>query len=94
MFELFRRRMGVEEVMAKVGLARSTVMEYLATFVRLEKPPDLGPWVDEVTFAKVRAAARQVGAERLKPIFLALNEKVPYDQIRLVIALMPQEQQT
>ena len=63
-------------------------MEYLATFVRVEKPATLAPWVDEVTRAKVRDAARQVGADRLKPIFLALGEKVPYELIRLVIALM------
>ena len=35
---------------------------------------------------RVTAAARQVGVERLKPIFLALGEKVPYDDIRLVLA--------
>src|SRR5262249_18898205 len=92
LFALFRKRMAVDDVMTKTALARSTVVEYLATFVRMEKPADLSPWVDDVTFAKVRDAARQVGAERLKPIFLALGEKISYEQIRLVLALMPQEQ--
>src|SRR5262249_7693033 len=72
LFVLFRKRTSVEDAMTKTGLARSTVMEYLASFVQSEKPADLKPWVDEVTLARVREAARQVGAERLKPIFLAL----------------------
>jgi ATP-dependent DNA helicase RecQ len=92
LFALFRKRMAVEDIMRKVGLAHGTVMEYLAAFVRLEKPADLSPWVDAVTVARVREAARQVGAERLKPIFLALGEKVPYELIRLVVALMPQQE--
>jgi hypothetical protein len=31
-------------------------------------------------------AARQVGTERLKPIYVHLNEQVSYDDIRLVLA--------
>jgi hypothetical protein len=33
----------------------------------------------------VAEAARQVGTERLKSIFLVLGEKIPYDAIRLVV---------
>ncbi len=38
--------------------------------------------------AQVTAAATKVGIERLKPIFIELGEKVPYDIIRLVVARM------
>jgi ATP-dependent DNA helicase RecQ len=86
LFVLFRQGMTVEKVMEKTGLARSTVTEYLAGFVQVEKPASLEAWVDEVTYQRVREALRQVGSDRLKPIFLALGEKVPYEQIRLVIA--------
>src|SRR5262249_38374836 len=68
------------------GLARSTVCDYLAGFVRLERPASLAPWVDEETVLRVTAAARQVGGERLKPIYLALGGEVPYDVIRLGVA--------
>ena len=37
---------------------------------------------------QVTAAARQVGIERLKPIYLALGEKVGYDDIRLIVAYL------
>jgi hypothetical protein len=39
-------------------------------------------------YQRVRAAARQVGTERLKPIYIALGEQVPYDDIRLVLAYL------
>jgi ATP-dependent DNA helicase RecQ len=86
LFGLFRQGKSVEDVMQRIGLARSTVMEYLAGFIRAEKPASVAAWVDEVTYQRVREAARQVGLDRLKPIFLALGEKVPYDEIRLVTA--------
>jgi ATP-dependent DNA helicase RecQ len=83
---LFRGGQSVEGVMQRTGLARSTVCDYLTAFVKLERPESVAAWVDEATYQRVAEAARQVGVERLKPIFLALNEKVPYDAIRLVLA--------
>jgi ATP-dependent DNA helicase RecQ len=86
LFALFREGLAVEDVMHRTGLARRTVSDYLAGYVRLERPASLDPWVDEETYHRVVAAVRQVGGDRLKPIFLALGEKVPYDLIRLVAA--------
>lgn len=86
MFTLFRQRLTIEDVMKRSGLARSTVCDYLAGYVRQERPASVATWVDDATYQRVLAAIRQVGADRLKPIFLALEEKVPYDVIRLVVA--------
>jgi ATP-dependent DNA helicase RecQ len=91
LFALFRKGMTVQEVMQKVGLAQSTVMEYLARFISRERPASLEPWVDKVTYQRVCEAARTVGSDRLKPIFLALGEKIPYDQIRLVLAFLARQ---
>jgi ATP-dependent DNA helicase RecQ len=82
----FRAGLSVEEVMQRTGLARSTVNEYLAAYVRQDRPASIAAWVDEATYHRVADAARQVGVERLKPIFLALNETVPYETIRLVVS--------
>jgi ATP-dependent DNA helicase RecQ len=43
-------------------------------------------WIQPDVYQRVAAAARQVGTERLKPIFIALGEQVPYDEIRVVVA--------
>ena len=40
----------------------------------------------EPTFTEIAAEARKAGLDYLKPIYIALGEKVPYDLIRLVVA--------
>ncbi len=85
-FELFRQGCAVEDVSHQIQRTRSTVMDYLADFITRERPQNIDPWVPREIFQRVAEAARQVGTERLKPIYLALEEKIPYDLIRLVVA--------
>ena len=85
-FELFRKNTTIADVMRRLNYARSTVVEYLAEYIRVERPKSIAPWVPQGIVQDVTAAVRQVGGDRLKPIFLALGEKVPYDDIRLVLA--------
>jgi ATP-dependent DNA helicase RecQ len=85
-FALFRDGAVVEDVMHQIDRARTTVLDYLSEYIRTERPASIATWVDNDTYVRVAAAARQVGTERLKPIFLALGEKVDYDTIRLVLA--------
>jgi ATP-dependent DNA helicase RecQ len=61
------------------------VQDYLCEFIRREQRPSVAAWVPDEVYQRVAAAARQVGTDRLKPIFLALGGQVPYDVIRLVI---------
>jgi ATP-dependent DNA helicase RecQ len=85
-FDLFREGAVVEDVMHKMNLSRSTVADYLTEYVRAEKPASISVWVEDAVYQRVTAAARRVGTDRLKPIFLALSETVSYDAIRLVLA--------
>ena len=62
------------------------MLDYLCEYVREEKPPSLSPWLEQEVYDRVVMAARQVGTDRLKPIFVQLGEQVPYDVIRLVLA--------
>ena len=57
----------------------------LADFIRQEKVDDISTWVPAALYDQVAAEARKAGTDRLKPIFIALDEKVPYDIIRLVV---------
>ncbi|MBM4108623.1 MAG: RecQ family ATP-dependent DNA helicase [Phycisphaerae bacterium] len=84
--ELFRGGMSVEEVCAKMGRARSTVMDYLAGFVQGDRPESIDRWVDPGTQRRVAEAAETCGGGRLRPIFEHLAGAVPYDQIRIVLA--------
>jgi ATP-dependent DNA helicase RecQ len=85
-FDLFREKAALEDVMHRTNRNRSTVMDYLAEFIRLEKVDDISAWVPNELYDQVAAVTRTVGTDRLKPIFVALQEKVPYDIIRLVAA--------
>jgi ATP-dependent DNA helicase RecQ len=85
-FELFRREASVEEVVRLTGRARGTVKEYLAEYIRTARPKSITAWLDDVLYQRVAKAARRLGMDRLKPIFLELGEQVAYDDIRLVVA--------
>jgi ATP-dependent DNA helicase RecQ len=83
--ELFRQGAVIEDVMHQTSRGRSTVVDYLCDHIRQERPASVANWVPEETYQRVATAARQVGTERLKPIFITLGEKVSYDDIRLVL---------
>jgi ATP-dependent DNA helicase RecQ len=85
-FPYFRQGMSVEEVAKRMGRAVSTTFGYLAQFLQHERRTDPAPWVDAATAEQVAAAAREVGDDRLKPIFEALGGSVSYEQIRIVMA--------
>jgi ATP-dependent DNA helicase RecQ len=85
-FQLFRQQAVIEDVMHQAQRGRSTVVDYLAEWIRQEKPTSIRTWVSHEVCSRVAAAARQVGTNRLKPIFVALGEQVSYDEIRLVVA--------
>jgi hypothetical protein len=62
------------------------VVGYLAEFIRQERPVSINAWVAKTRYEQIAGAARRIGSDRLKPIYVALGEKVPYDDIRLVLA--------
>ncbi len=83
--QLFRQGYSVQQVEQQMDRATSTVHRYLAQFIRHEKITDPAPWVDSATVERVTQAAREVGTQRLKPIFELLEGQVSYSQIRLVV---------
>ena len=85
-FALFRGGAGVDDVVRQMGLTRATILDYLGLFIRHERPRSIANWVADGLYQRIAAAARQVGTEKYKPIFLALSEQVSYDDIRLVVA--------
>jgi ATP-dependent DNA helicase RecQ len=84
-FELFGKGATVEDVARQTGRARGTITEYLADYIRETRPRSIAHWVPDAVYQRVAQAARRLGLERLKPIFLHLGEQVPYDDIRLVV---------
>lgn len=84
--ELFAEGTSIDEVVRRTQRTRPTVLDYLAEHIRTTRPRDVTSWVTPATYERVVVAAKKMGIERLKPIFLELGESVPYDEIRVVLA--------
>ena len=84
-FEYWRAGMSIDEVCAKMDRARSTTTGYLAEFIRVEKVSDPSPWVSADKIASIESVLHLSEDGRLKPIFEALEGKIPYDEIRIVV---------
>ena len=87
-FKHFDDGLSVKEVADKLGRAISTTNGYLQDYIVHRKINDASRWVDSETISKVSSAARELGIGPLKPIYIALEEQVPYDQIRIVVSCM------
>jgi ATP-dependent DNA helicase RecQ len=87
-FELFTQGKTTEEVEAATGRTRSTVAQYLVDFIEREGACDPEPWLTAAEYERIRAAVDSVGAERLKPIYDALEGTIDYEQIRIALACM------
>jgi hypothetical protein len=75
----------VDEVAAKTGRSRSTVGQYLEDYVAERKPESVSAWVDDLTYARVRSAAKGTPGAFLKPVYEALGGTVSYEDIRVVM---------
>jgi len=87
-FSLFAEGRSLEEAARLLDRAVSTTLQYLVEYVACERLESPSPWVDETTFGRVVEAVREVGSERLKPVFEALGGSVPYDRIRVCVACL------
>jgi ATP-dependent DNA helicase RecQ len=90
-FPHFDAGKSVAEVAKLMGRAESTTRGYLHNYIQVRRVTDATRWVDEKTVATVREAILEHGVGPLKPIFVALEEKVSYDDIRIVMACMANE---
>src|SRR4249920_160731 len=85
-FELFANGASVEQVTTRTGRALGTTWGYLAEFIQNRRPEGLEPWINQKTYRSIADAVKELGTEYLQPVFECLGGKVPYEQIRLVVA--------
>ena len=87
-FDLFERKVSIEQVAKSVNRAQSTIIQYLVEYIKREKIADPSPWVDGQTFGRIVDATRQIGDGRIKPIFDLLKGQIDYTQIRISLACL------
>ena len=83
---MFARGASVEAVARSTGRKPSTVFGYLDEFVQAQRPDRVDAWVNDAIYKRVAEAAAVLAADRLKPIYEYLDETVPYEIIRVVVA--------
>ena len=86
-FAGFRAGHTIEQVAFLTGRAASTVEGYLMEFIQEEGVGSPEPWVPRATYDRILETATRIQADRLKPIYEALGEEVPYSAIRLTLAI-------
>ncbi len=83
-FNMFARGHSINDVAVAVQRAPTTTLQYLVEYIQREQPKSIAAWVDAATYETVAAVADETGTRKLRPIFEQLEEKIPYDTIRLV----------
>ena len=87
-FPLFDEGLNVEEVAQRLGRAISTTFGYLDAYIQHRKASDASRWVPQNEIEQIEAAAEQVGTNRLKSIFEALDGRIVYERIRIAVACL------
>ncbi len=91
---LFREETALQDVIHQTQRSESVIVKYLCDYIHEEKPPQIECWVPSEVYQHVATVARKVGLDRLKPIFIELNEKVSYELIRIVVTHMEMQEGT
>jgi ATP-dependent DNA helicase RecQ len=84
-FELFQQRLALAEICRRTGFRQGTVVKYMCDYIELTRPEFIREWVSDATYAKIVEVLPNTGEDKLRPIFEALGEKVPFDAIKLVL---------
>ncbi len=86
--KLFEQGMSIEQVAESMGRALSTTSGYLEEYILHHRITSPEPWLDMETFQKITSAAFSIDSDRLKPLYEALEEKIPYEQLRVAVACL------
>jgi len=84
--ELFAQGMSLTEASEHLASRPSTLMSYLVDFIRKTNRTDPTPWVEPAIAAKVKQAADELGASRMRPIHDRLDGEATCSEIKICLA--------
>ena len=61
-------------------------MRYLVDYITHKRPASVETWVDSKTYGAVTRAVEEMSTRALRPLYEKLDEEIPYDEIRVVLA--------
>ncbi len=91
-FPLLREGRPFEEIAEKADITVGTVVTHLLDLMHDEAISSIDCWLEIELQQRIIAAADVVGREKLKPIFEHLEQRVPYEHIRLTLNFEKQQQ--
>lgn len=87
-YELLKEGLTPEEIATKRNLNKVTIFSHLATLYEQGRDVDLSQFITDESLKKIITGIRQIGqTEQLKPLFEFFEEQIPYDQLRLAMAV-------
>ncbi len=90
--DLLQERISFAEIVESAGVKEDRVLLYLEQFIESGMELSLGYLLDEVDNAEyIREKFEELGLERLKPVYEALEEAIPFTTLRLVRCVMMAE---
>jgi len=86
--ELYNQGMTIKEIAEERELGTTTIINHISFLVekKLIEPKEIDKLVKSKIQNKIIKASREVGIEKLKPIYEYLGEEISYDDIRLTLA--------
>lgn len=85
-YQLFDDGLNVQEVALQLDADTRRVAEALSAYIHARNIQDASTWVSAAVIEQVETAIGEVGSQRLKPIFLKLDQQISYDDIRIAVA--------
>jgi ATP-dependent DNA helicase RecQ len=90
--DLYHEGLRLAEIAEKRGMAQSTVASHLVKLFDDGEAIDLTQFVDKAQINRVFDAVKSTKVtDRLTPIFEALNQEVPYEDIRFSLGILERE---
>ena len=87
-FELFDEGLSLDEVALQTERAISTITSYLEKYVVARRIDSAQQWISAGNIHLVEETLQQLGRERLKPIYDALEQSISYEDIRVIMACL------
>jgi len=86
--ELYNKGVEIDKIAKIRELNRDTIINHLCFLIEKRLIKDINRLVDKKTQLKIEKAVKKAGLEKLKPIYKELEEKVSYDDIKYMVAIM------
>jgi ATP-dependent DNA helicase RecQ len=96
-FACFAAGLSIKDTAGKLNRALATTSNYMMSYIRREQICDPSPWLQEADIRKITKIVNELENDpkwggRLKPIFVQLEEKIAYEDIKIVLACRQEQE--